>query len=69
MNVTVIKEGSSLRLLEASEAIPEGKILQLTSLPSAPPDDAREFSRLGLRSFFETTDDSSVNWEDYFELK
>lgn len=69
MNLTVIKEGSTLRLLEASEAIPEGEVLQLTSAPTPPPDEGNEFSRLGLRAFFEATDDAGVNWEEYFEIK
>ncbi len=69
MNIVAVKEGSGLRIVESSEPIPEGKVLQLTSVPVVPPDAANEFSHLGLRAFFETTDDTDVNWEEYFDTK
>ncbi len=69
MNIVAVKEGSALRIVESSEAIPEGQVLHLTSAPAVPSDPEHEFSRLGVRAFFETTDDPDVNWEDYFDIK
>jgi hypothetical protein len=77
MQITVMKAGNVLRLLSASESIPEGRPLKFVSLPEdqasrtgdTKRDETQVISRPGPAAGPEIPDDAHVNWEDYFEIQ